>query len=386
MSAGAGPERIEQVRAQMRAIEVDLLLLVNSVNVLYLSDCPEVDGNLARPFFLLVPLERDPVLLVHEGREREARAYTWLEDVRSYRRLSAAPVEEIAAIVSALAVPHGRIGAELGFEQHPGIPPLELRRLGEALQPLELVDVAGALWRLRAIKSEPELEALRQACAITSWAYSETFRASRGGEAESRVRARMMANMVTAGGDSPWTAILSGAGGYDVVLGAGSERPLERGDLVWMDGGCSVRGLCSDFSRAGVVGGPTMEQVEAQRLVHEVTMKGVEMVAPGVPVREIASTLNLLTSELGLPVTSEPSRLAGRVGHGIGLNFTEPPHVSEQDATVLAPGMAITIEPGVCTEYGMFHVEENVIVTETGCEVISSAPWELATLLEGPGA
>jgi Xaa-Pro aminopeptidase len=386
MSAGAGPERIERVRERMRAAEIDLLLLINSLNVVYLSGCPEVDGNLARPFFLLVPAEQDPVLLVHKGRENEARAYTWMKDVRSYRHLSRAPVEEIVEICSTVATPHARVGAELGLEQRPGIPPLELRRIEAALAPLEIVDFAAALWDLRAVKSEPELAALREACAITSRAYEETFRESRGGEPENRVRSRMLAKMAAAGGESPWTAILSDAGSYDIVLGIGSERPLVTGDLIWMDGGCSVGGLCSDFSRAGVVGGPSAQQAEAQRLVHEVTMRGVEMVAPGVPVREIATTLDHLTSQLDLAATSEPSRLAGRVGHGLGLNFTEPPHVGEHDPTILVPGMVITIEPGICTEYGMFHVEENVIVTESGHEVISSAPWQLATIPEGFGA
>ena len=65
-----------------------------------------------------------------------------------------------------------------------------------------------------------------------------------------------------------------------------------------------------------------------------------------------------------MPVTSDISGLAGRVGHGVGLDMTEPPHISEDDATVLAPGMTITIEPGVATPFGLFHAEQNVLVTE----------------------
>jgi Xaa-Pro aminopeptidase len=81
-----------------------------------------------------------------------------------------------------------------------------------------------------------------------------------------------------------------------------------------------------------------------------------------------------------VPVTSKISTLAGRVGHGLGFDVTEPPHVSEEDSTVLEPGMTITMEPGVATEYGIFHVEENVIVTESDPEVISVSPRELRTL------
>jgi Xaa-Pro aminopeptidase len=54
--------------------------------------------------------------------------------------------------------------------------------------------------------------------------------------------------------------------------------------------------------------------------------------------------------------------------------------VSEEDPTILEPGMVITMEPGVATEYGIFHVEENVIVTDSTPEIISVSPWELRTL------
>ena len=70
--------------------------------------------------------------------------------------------------------------------------------------------------------------------------------------------------------------------------------------------------------------------------------------APGVPVRDIAARLNHRVRSLGLPMTSSISGLAGRVGHGLGLDTTEPPHVSEEDPTLEA-GMVITIEPGVAT-------------------------------------
>jgi Xaa-Pro dipeptidase len=87
--------------------------------------------------------------------------------------------------------------------------------------------------------------------------------------------------------------------------------------------------------------------------------------------------LNQRVAALGLPVTSSVSGLAGRVGHGLGLDITEPPHISEHDPTVLEAGMVITIEPGVATEFGIFHVEQDVVVTPEGPEVISLAEWSL---------
>jgi Xaa-Pro aminopeptidase len=108
--------------------------------------------------------------------------------------------------------------------------------------------------------------------------------------------------------------------------------------------------------------------------------EGVAMIRPGIRASEIAKRLNDRVNNLPLPVTSHISTIAGRVGHGIGLDLTEPPHLSEADPTVLQPGMVIAIEPGVATDYGIFHIEENVIVTPGGHDVISVTPWQLATL------
>ena len=147
-----------------------------------------------------------------------------------------------------------------------------------------------------------------------------------------------------------------------------------------MDAGCTVEGFRSDFGRAGVIGGPNGDQTDAQRQIWEITMEGVRMAQPGAPVRDIAAHLNHRVGTLGLPLTSSVSGLAGRVGHGLGFDTTEPPHISEQDLTVLEAGMVITIEPGVATEFGMFHVEQDVVVTAEGPEVISLAPWLLRSI------
>jgi len=83
---------------------------------------------------------------------------------------------------------------------------------------------------------------------------------------------------------------------------------------------------------------------------------------------------------LDFEVTAPLSDLAGRIGHGLGLEVTELPHVAEFDATVLEAGMVITVEPAVATLYGAFHVEENVLVTEHGHELLTPTPWQLAEL------
>jgi Xaa-Pro aminopeptidase len=81
--------------------------------------------------------------------------------------------------------------------------------------------------------------------------------------------------------------------------------------------------------------------------------------------------------ELGFSITSNISELAARVGHGLGMVVTEPPSINEEDPSRLLAGMIVTIEPGVATPFGTFHIEENVLITEKGHEVLTDGHWQL---------
>ena len=67
----------------------------------------------------------------------------------------------------------------------------------------------------------------------------------------------------------------------------------------------------------------------------------------------------------------------GRAGHGVGLQLTEPPSIATCDDTLLQPGMVVTCEPGYVNEIGCFDIEENILVTEDGYEILSSGKREL---------
>lgn len=377
-----GQARLDRARATMESAGFDALLLLNSTNLVYLSGYPAVERTLARPHYLVVPHRGEPTFLVHEGRLAEARRYGWIDDVRTYRALSVAPLAELHRLFADRGIQRGRVGCELGFDQRIGIPFGEFERIRAELAPAQFEDAGPLLWQLRMIKSPMDLAALREACRITSDALERTILAARAGTSDRAAAVAVQGHMTGAGGSDPWVAIAAGRGNYDLATGVGSGQILEPGDMVWMDAGCTVGGFRSDFGRAGVIGTPSVDQQDAQRLIWEVTMEGVRMVRPGVPVRDIAAHLNQRVAALGLPVTSSVSGLAGRVGHGLGLDTTEPPHISEQDPTVLEAGMVVTIEPGVATEFGIFHVEQDVVVTPDGPEVVSLAPWSLRRIPE----
>ena len=236
------PKRLERLRAEMRARSLDAVLLVTGMNLAYFSGYPSPARNVARPYFALLPLTGEPVFFSHSGHAYEARRLGWIGDVREYTALSKAPVELIVDAVRERGLGGKTIGMELGYEQTLDISVLEFRRLEEALRPAHLADAAAALWKLRMIKTDAEIACFRQAHRITTEAYARTFEWAREGMAESDIWARMRGELDRPGTGDVFLVITSGEGNYDLVTKPPEPRHVRRGDMVWMDAGCTVGG------------------------------------------------------------------------------------------------------------------------------------------------
>lgn len=374
------PRRLERFRALLKSAGASGALLTTGMNLAYFTGYPSPVRNVARPYFVLLPLNGDPVFFSHYGHKEEAERFTWVKDVRYYTELSHAPVTLIRDAMLERGMAGKAVGMELGYEQTLDISHLEFRRLQEALDPTVLLDVSALLWQMRMIKSEAEIACLRKAGQITVGAYEKTYRSVGPGATELQIFRAMQDHLREGGGGAVFLCITSGRGNYDLVTKPPEPRVPARGDMVWMDAGTTVCGYWSDFSRAAVVGPPSSEQQYAQQAIHEITWKALEMVRPGVLCSDLARFCYARLNELGFPITSSIAERAVRIGHGVGLVTTEPPHLGLHDDTPLAAGMVITLEPGVATPYGTFHVEENLLVTPEGSEVFSQAGRTLAEL------
>jgi Xaa-Pro aminopeptidase len=371
------PQRLERLRALMVQQGIDAVLLGTGANLAYFSGYPSPARSVPRPLFVLMPLEGDPVFFTHMGHAAEVSRFSWISDVRSYEPLARVPVESIKAALAEKGLLCADIGMELGAEQAFDFSHLEFMRLRAALADARLTDAAPILWSLRMVKSPWEISCIRQACEVTTEAYRAAFASARGGMSERQVYLSMNDYLTQHSDGTVFLAITSGPGNYDLVTKPPEDRPLVSGDIVWMDAGCTVNGYWSDFSRAGSVGKPTGEQCRAQDAVHHITQRAISLMRPGVAASSVWRFCNRELDALPFRTTSSITRLAGRVGHGMGLAMTEPPHLGSHDETLLKAGMAIAIEPGVATSYGTFHVEENVLITEDGCELLSQAPRHL---------
>jgi Xaa-Pro aminopeptidase len=206
---------------------------------------------------------------------------------------------------------------------------------------------------------------------ITDAAFGAVFPTLRPGLTEREIVGRLQAEMARQGASASWASIQSGT--YDRGGLVVRDRPVQAGEMVWVDMGANVLGYWADFCRAAVLGPPSAHQRDTQAQIHEVTRLGIEAVRPGATVADVARVCAREMERRGLVFNT----WGVRYGHGLGLQVTEPPHVAEYDETLIVPGMTLTLEPGTCTAEGRFQIEENVVVTETGVRWLSRSPREL---------
>ena len=365
--------RISKLAARMRQSGLDGILLTAESNIDYFSGFRHhAPWTLfARPFFQIISADGRSALLTHTFLEPEMRRTSAVTDIRTFTTSGDAPVAQVREIMSELGIQRGKLGMELGYEQRLGISLNDFRRLETELSGIAIVDASMLLWSLRMIKSPAEIELMRQSSAVTSAAFAAGFSAARPGMTDAELCQVCATTMVEQGAERPgFILVTSGPKNYHVLSGKPTDRKLERGDMIWIDMGAVTNGYWSDFCRAAVFGKPTKELEDGQKVILDVNDAMIAATRLGEPLRNIAAAAVQAFKKSGRDVSIG----SGRIGHGIGLMSTEPPHVALYDETVCEEGLVFTIEPRFFNRSGVFNCEELVIVEPTGAHVLTDAP------------
>ncbi len=336
------------------------------------------DFSFSRPHALLLPRKGAPVAIIQRFPDWNRKREIWFDDVRIYDTMLGLPVEMVAEAMKENGMGEGRVGAELGYEQRLGISPNDFFRLKELLPRVEFVDAADVFWGVRMIKSPEEIARHRRACQITVQAYNALFPSLYEGMSEREIVDRFLRLQVVIGGHTPWAFINSGPENYSAIGGGPTNRRIQKGNQVWLDGGCVYHEHASDFCCAGTVGPPSDEQQKMQEMVLDITRALIDAVRPGMRACDIDALNNSEWKKRGYDY-SKINWAGGRIGHGLGwgTSLTEPPHIASYDKTVIQPGMVFTIEPGINTEYGCYQAETDIVVTEDGREILNKMDQEL---------
>jgi Xaa-Pro aminopeptidase len=261
---------------------------------------------------------------------------------------------------------------------------LRIRRLGfepghisfEAFEELRaklppktsLERVAGWVETCRMRKSAVELELIRCAVRTNSEAFEQALTRVRPGIREQDLAAELEYRMRRLGAEKPAFETIV-AGGERSALPHARPTParLRAGELVVIDMGAMQNGYASDMTRMLFLGAPGSKVKRMYRAVLEAQQAALDAVRAGV-------TAGFVDREARRVLKTE--KLDGlfthSTGHGLGLEIHEPPRLGRHERTRLAPGMAVTIEPGVYLEgFGGIRIEDTVVVTKNGCEILT---------------
>ena len=248
--------------------------------------------------------------------------------------------------------------------------------LAERVRASELVDASPFLGELRLRKSPEELRRLEEAASITDRVTGTALAQARAGMSEVEIGRLLDDAVLGAGASLSFPSLVQvGANAAEGHHRPGGQR-LRRGDLLLLDFGAAVGGYCADTTRTFVAGEPSHEQRRIHELVLQAHDAAIACVRPGVTTGEVDEAARSVIRTGG-----HDEHFYHRVGHGLGLAEHEPPSVEPGSTVVLEPGMVFTIEPGIYIPgWGGVRIEDDVVVTEGGCRLLTQAARTLAPL------
>ncbi|HTX95105.1 MAG TPA: Xaa-Pro peptidase family protein [Mycobacterium sp.] len=253
------------------------------------------------------------------------------------------------------------------------MPALHLLPLAGALGTLPVL-ATDVLRKLRMVKEQCEVDALRKAGAAIDRVHARVPEFLRPGRTEADVAADI-AEAIVAEGHSQVAFIIVGSGPHSADPHHGySDRELQAGDVVVVDiGGAYEPGYHSDSTRTYCIGEPKPEVAQQYSVLQRAQRAALEAVRPGVTAEQVDAAARDVLAEQGLA-----EFFVHRTGHGIGLSVHEEPYIVTGNELRLTAGMAFSIEPGIYFpgQWGA-RIEDIVVVTDDGAAVLNNRPHEL---------
>jgi Xaa-Pro aminopeptidase len=240
-----------------------------------------------------------------------------------------------------------------------------------------LVATDGLVARIRQVKDEDEIVLMRKAAALGCSLFESVLQYVVAGSTEAEVAAQLEFKARMAGAEAmSFETIVASGERSALPHGRATAAKLPKRGFVTLDFGVLLGGYCSDMTRTVHLGKGIDEEWDVYHSVLEAQQAAVAMVGPGVSCGDVDEAARAVLRKAGLE-----KEFSHSTGHGVGLEIHEGPRIAAKQEQILEAGMVITIEPGayLSKETGsrgkMFgvRIEDMVLVTEDGAEVLTAA-------------
>ncbi len=385
-------QRVTRAQQMMADSGLDAMLLTTSNPLRYFAGGPLTGlfEDAFNAFFMLLPADpgTDTALIMSCGREGACQT-SWVPDQRFWGYDTDASLmsqqkslDFVAETVREKGLANAKIGTELDAGLRIGMTQREFRKLRNLLPGVRWESCSSMVRQVAELKSEAELEKIRRAAEITNHAFRRAFESAHVGMTEKELASLIYQSYFEQGATG--TGFLAVIAGRERGIWADalpSDYVMREGDLLMIDGGCQVDGYIADISRMASFGKPSDTDRRLYEVAREANASGVAAVKPGVEMRKLFAAGQKPFIDAGFGDLLVFGR--GQLGHGIGLSLHEDPDISSGSTKTLQPGMTIAIEPAISdkpewAESEQFYiVENNVIITEDGCEMLTTLSDEL---------
>ena len=364
MTAGVVPITDDERRA--RIAKAQRLMAQHKIDAIYIEPGSSMFyftgmrwSNSERMFALVIPQRGELAWVCPAFEEERARELTRFgKDVRTWEE-DESPYRRVAQILRDRGIRAGRIGMEerVRFFLFDGI--------RKEAPHLEFVSATPITAGCRMFKSPAEIALLQKANDLTIVAYRATWATMRDGMPQDEFAgncATAFRNLGVQGG------VFCSFGKYTAFPhGSIAPQTLREGDVVLMDGGCTVEGYESDITRTFVLGKPTQRQRDIWNLERKSQDAGLAAARVGEPCEAVDAAARKVITDAGFGPDYKVPGLPHRTGHGIGLDGHEWTNFVRGNKALIQPGMCFSDEPTIVI-YGEFGIrlEDCLYITENG--------------------
>lgn len=351
--------KLENLRKQLKAEQIDALLITNPFNRRYMTGFTGTAG------VALISMEAAVFITDFRYTEQAAKEIDGFEIIQHTKTI----IEEVAEQAKKMNV------KTLGFEKEDvsfGLYELYEKEISATLKA-----TSGLIEKLRMVKTADEIAVLKEAAKIADAAFEHILTFIRPGVTELDVSNELEFIMRKRGATSSSFSIIVASGLRSALPhGVATDKVIASGDFVTLDFGALYNGYISDITRTIAVGEPSDELKEIYNVVLEAQELALKEIKPGMTGIEADKIARDYIASKGYGAAFGHS-----TGHGIGLEVHEGPGLSSKSTTVLEPNMVVTVEPGIyLPEIGGVRIEDDILITEEGNERLTFSTKELLIL------
>jgi Xaa-Pro dipeptidase len=363
--------RFDRLNASLRASGLDAVILNPGPTLTYLSGLRF--HLMERPVVLLFAKDQVPAIVLPELELQKVASLPYKLQVFPYPENPSEWDNAFRKAAQALGLTRSG-GRRIGVDPRQ-LRLLEFHHVKVGAPEADYPDASDALSGLRLRKEKAEVEAMRRAVQIAQEALEATIPLIKMGMTEKELSSELVMQLLKHGSDSemPFAPIVSSGPNSANPHASPTERKLQAGDLLVIDWGAAYEGYISDLTRTFAVGEVDDEYKKIHKIVQEANAAGRAAAKPAVPCANVDIAARDVIEKSGYG-----KFFTHRTGHGIGMEGHEEPYMRGDNMQLLEPGMAFTVEPGIyLPERNGVRIEDNVVVTEDGADVLSYMPREI---------